>query len=79
MHQYSYEGPVYEFERCIAERWSGSTYAVSEEKARCNLAYQFKKQYNYSPRTKISLPGRIILQGRKGESSNGYRVQTKFS
>ena len=30
MNQYMYDGPVMEFETCIASRWRGSTYAVSE-------------------------------------------------
>lgn len=71
MNQYSYKGPVMSFDRCIMENWSGSTYAVSEEKARCNLAYQFKKQYNYAPRTRISLPGKITRLGRKETNKYG--------
>lgn len=65
MDQYSYDGPVMSFDHCIVERWSGSTYAVSEEKARSNLTYQFKKQYNYEPRTRISLPGKLTRRTRK--------------
>lgn len=60
MKQYSYDGPVMEFERCIVNRWQASTYAVSESKARCNLAYQFKKQNGKACGTKISLPGKIM-------------------
>jgi hypothetical protein len=44
MNQYTYDGPVMEFETCVTNRWHGSTYAVSEQKARSNLAYQFKKR-----------------------------------
>ena len=61
MNKYSYQGPVMEFGTCITDRWSGSTYAISENKARSNLAYQFKKKYNRVANTKISLPGKIIL------------------
>ena len=39
MNLYSYDGPVMEFDRCIANHWQGQTYAVSEAKARTNLAY----------------------------------------
>ena len=60
MKMYSYEGPVMEFNRCIANKWSGSTYAVTEKKARNNLAYQFKKEYERSPNAKITLPGKIV-------------------
>lgn len=43
MNQYMYDGPVMNFGTCISDRWHGTTYAVSEKKARSNLAYQFKK------------------------------------
>lgn len=61
MELYSYDGPVMEFERIIAERWTGTTYAVSPNKARSNLAFQFKKQYNKVASTKITLPGKIAV------------------
>lgn len=61
MNKYSYDGPVMEFDRCIANRWKASTYAVSEKKARSNLTYQYKKRNNKLPNTKITLPGQIIL------------------
>lgn len=60
---YSYDGPVLAFDKCIADHWRGQTYAVSEAKARTNLEYQFKKQTGRVPRTRISLPGKIILEG----------------
>ena len=61
MNQYSYDGPVMEFGRCIADRWKASTYAKSEKKARSNLAYQFKKKNNRIAGTQISLPGKIVM------------------
>ena len=61
MKLYSYDGPVLEFDRIIATRWNASTYAESEKKARCNLAYQFKKQYGRVPRSRISVPGKLIV------------------
>lgn len=61
MNCYTYHGPVMLFDRCIDDRWNGSTYAVSEKRARSNLTYQFKKKYNYEANTKISLPGKIVL------------------
>lgn len=57
---YSYHGPVMEFNRCVANNWSASTYAPSKRKARANLTYRFKKETNRVPRTKISLPGEIV-------------------
>lgn len=59
MNLYSYEGPVMEFGKCVASVWKGSTYAVSEKKARSNLIYQFKKTYDRLPQTKITLSGKI--------------------
>ena len=61
MKQYLYDGPVMEFDRCIANRWKASTYAVSEKKARSNLTYQYKKRNNMIPNTMITLPGQLIL------------------
>ena len=63
MRLYSYDGPVMLFDTCIAHRWRGQTYAVSEAKARTNLIYQFKKETGRVPQTKIYLPGKIILEG----------------
>lgn len=60
-HRYKYEGPVMEFNTCISNRWIGETMAVSEKKARCNLAYQFKNNYNRCATAKITLPGKITL------------------
>lgn len=60
MNLYSYDGPVLEFNRIIANQWHGSTRAESEKKARSNLAYQFKKQYGKAPRSNITLPGKLI-------------------
>lgn len=59
MNRYTYDGPVMEFNICLVNRWKGSTYADSENKARNNLAYQFKKKYHKLPNTKIILPGKI--------------------
>ena len=60
MDKYIYEGPVVMFRRCVAQRWKGTTYAVSEKKAKSNLAYQFKKQNrllgNSAP---VSFPGEL--------------------
>lgn len=63
MALYSYNGPVLEFGRCIVNRWQGQTYATSESKARSNLVFQFKRETGRLPRTKITLPGKIILEG----------------
>lgn len=57
--KYRYVGPVKEFDRVIADSWTGTTYAPTESKARSNLTYQFKKQFNRAPATRITLPGEI--------------------
>ena len=60
---YSYDGPVLEFDREIARRWHGQTYAATEARARSNLAYQFKMETGRILRSKIILPGKIVLEG----------------
>lgn len=44
MKQYSYDGPVMEFDRCIANRWKASTYAVSEKKREAILLINTRKE-----------------------------------
>ena len=61
MNHYSYDGPVMEFGILVVSRWKASTYAPSENKARSNLTYQFKKNYNRTASTKITLPGKIVM------------------
>ena len=61
--KYTYDGPVMEFDRLVANRWKASTYATSEKKARSNLAYQYKNECGKTPNTKISLPGKITCVG----------------
>lgn len=63
MKLYSYDGPVYEFERIVDNHWKASTMAVSESKARCNLAYQFKVETGRAPRSMITVPGKLIIEG----------------
>ena len=63
MTLYSYDGPVLEFDKIVANQWQAQTYAVSEAKARANLAYQFKVNNGRVPRTKITLPGKITAEG----------------
>lgn len=70
MKTYLYDGPVLEFDRIVANYWSSSTKAASEKKARSNLAYQFKMESGRTPRSKITIPGKLtIIEG--DEPSNG--------
>ena len=61
-HKYTYDGPVMEFDRLLADHWKGETMAPSEKKARSNLIYQFKKQSSRIVGTKITLPGKIKME-----------------
>lgn len=61
MKKYSYNGPVMEFCNCVQKKWSGETFAVSEKKAKNNLAYQWKKNHNRCSYSKISLPGKLTI------------------
>ena len=63
MALYSYNGPVLEFDKIVTNIWKAQTYATSEAKARSNLAFQFKNKYGKAPRTKITLPGKIVVEG----------------
>lgn len=58
-HIYIYEGPVCEFGRCVQNVWVGKTVAVSEKKAKSNLAYQWKMKNNRTENSKVELPGEI--------------------
>ena len=59
--KYVYDGPVMEFDRLIADHWTGETMAMTEKKARSNLTYQFKRQNRRIVGTKITLPGKIKM------------------
>lgn len=63
MTLYSYNGPVLAFDKIVTNQWQAQTYAVSEAKARTNLAYQFKIETGRVPRSKITLPGKITAEG----------------
>lgn len=61
MNKYVYDGPVKEFDYVISPRWQASTYAVSEKKAKSNLAYQYKKEHHKDPSARITLPGKLTM------------------
>lgn len=52
-----YDGPVVAFGKCICNRWHGETMATTEQKARSNLAYQFKKTHDLVASAKVTIPG----------------------
>lgn len=59
--KYTYSGPVMEFERCVQDRFVAETFAVSAQKARSNIIYQWKVKNGRTPSSKITLPGKINL------------------
>lgn len=59
MHKWYYEGPVVMFNLVVNPKWISQTTAPTEEKARNNLAYQFKKQYDKAPSAKVTLTGKL--------------------
>lgn len=56
---YVFTGPVTLFGKVISNKWYGETTASSEKKALSNLKYQFKKESNLVPGSKIDLIGCI--------------------
>lgn len=50
---YWYKGPVVVFDKLSSNTWSGMTVAVSEKKARSNLAYQYRQQAGLSRSTPV--------------------------
>ncbi len=58
-HDYTYNGPVMVFERCVCDRWIATTKAPSESKARANLTFRYKKQYGFASNAKVYLPGKL--------------------
>lgn len=58
---YEYRGPVYEYERCIENYWEATTWAISEKRARNNLAHRYKRDILRGKQTKIELPGEFRL------------------
>lgn len=60
-HIYIYEGPVCEFGTCVQNVWVGKTVAVSEKKAKSNLAYQWKLNNNRTGNSKVELPGEVKI------------------
>lgn len=59
MARYRYDGKVTSFGKLISERWVGETIAVSEEKAKSNLIFRFKKEKNLVTSSKIELPDKL--------------------
>lgn len=61
MPKYVYEGPVLEFEHLLTDKWRAETLVPTKRKAISNLQYQFKKNNNRLPNSKITLPGKLRM------------------
>ena len=57
-----YNGPVKSFDVTVNDDWYGYTWAVSERKAKANLAHQYKREHGLSADAKITLPGELELE-----------------
>lgn len=62
MKLYSYNGPVMEFDRIVANHWNATTRAETEKKARSNLAHQFKMETGRACNSKITVLGKLIIE-----------------
>lgn len=56
---YKYDGPVMEDGGYHLRNWKASTMAPTEQKARANLIYRFKKDHGIFMGARISLPGKL--------------------
>lgn len=59
MNVYCYTGPVLQHGQVICNRFYGETMAATAEKARSNIAYQFKKKYGLVPNASITMPNKV--------------------
>lgn len=62
MNHYIYDGIVLEFDRVVAHNWHGETTAITEKKARNNLAFQFKIETGRTKNCKITLPAKLKIK-----------------
>lgn len=62
LYQFTYNGPVKSFDDILTSRWKAETNALSEARARSNLAYRYKKEHGLSESTKITLTGPLTCQ-----------------
>lgn len=58
---YEYSGPVIVDGQRATWRWTARTWAVSPQKARCNLVHRFKEQNDISYKSNVNLDGDVVL------------------
>lgn len=56
---YEYTGAVKNFNTVVAHSWKASTSAPTEQKARSNIIYQYKRKQGLMPSAKITLEGKL--------------------
>lgn len=59
-YKWSYNGPVLAFDKLATSKWKGETIATTLERAKSNLAYQYKKKNHLSPMARIMFPGEVV-------------------
>lgn len=59
-YMWQYDGPVMEDGGYHLRKWKASTSAPTEQKARANLIYRFKKDNGIFMGARITLPGKLI-------------------
>ena len=57
---YMFNGAVKVYDRLAEESFKAETYASSVGKARCNIAYQFRKKANIASHVPVTLVGDIV-------------------
>ena len=62
-YRYAYNGPVMVFGKVAQNNWRGETLAATPEKAKSNLAYQWKKLNGMTATARVELPERVKLVG----------------
>lgn len=60
MNLYRYDGVVTQFGKII-DRFTQCTQAVSEARAKANIAFTYKKKNNLMPNAKIELPDSLEI------------------
>jgi hypothetical protein len=60
MPNYTYNGPVYNYNECLVYRYNVSTVAQTPTGAISNLESLFKREHGLLPECRISFPGEII-------------------
>ena len=62
MVHYSYEGPVYVFDRLYSPKWRTSTDAVSKAKAVSNIKYQAKIQMGLVQCARVAIDEKLVKE-----------------